>query len=375
MELRNAYRYAIACPSSMGVRITPERRMQVENSSTFYMQATSAETNALSIASSLGRECLVLTRFVAGSPIAAFIKSQLRARNIAFEGPDVEQGGPWGYRHQFNIADTGFGLRGPRVWNDRAGEVGRYLSVSDYDIDRLFGEEGVAILHLSGLIASMSPETTSCCLALVRAAKEHGTLVSFDLNYRDSFWKGRERELIKAFTQIASEADVLIGGVGLFPLCLGVEAPREEGGDAAAGGSVCVEGGTDALDGSASRIDAAREMLVRAKEKFPNVELLGTTLRDIVSANKHQWGAAILADGVWAVEEQRPIEVLDRIGGGDGFAGGVLYGVLNGWNAQKCLQFGWAAGVLAVSTLNDYAEPADESQLWDIVAGDADVQR
>ena len=121
--------------------------------------------------------------------------------------------------------------------------------------------------------------------------------------------------------------------------------------------------------------DAARELLARAKEKFPNVELLGTTLRAIASANKHQWGAAILADGVWAVEEQRPIEVLDRICGGDGFTGGVLYGVLNGWNAQKCLQFGWAAGVLAVSTLNDYAEPADESQLWDIVAGDADVQR
>ena len=135
-------------------------------------------------------------------------------------------------------------------------------------------------------------------------------------------------------------------------------------------------GGTDALDGSAGRIDAAREMLVRAKERFPNVELLGTTLRDIASANKHLWGAAILADGVWAVEEQRPIEVLDCIGGGDdGFAGGVLYGVLNGWDAQECLRFGWAAGVLAVSTLNDYAEPADESQLWDIVAGDADVQR
>lgn len=121
----------------------------------------SSLTLQANIASSLGRECLVLTCFVAGSPIAAFIKSQLRARNIAFEVPDVEQGGPWGYRHQFNIADTGIGLRGPRVWNDRAGKVVRYLSVSDYDIDRLFDEEGVAILHLSGLIASMSPETTS----------------------------------------------------------------------------------------------------------------------------------------------------------------------------------------------------------------------
>ena len=152
MELRSNYKYAIACVSSMGVRITPENRMAVHNSNMFYMQATSAETNVLNISSSLGKQCLALTKFVEGSPIAAFIKAQLRARNIAFEGKDVAQGGPWGYRHQFNIADSGFGLRAPRVWNDRAGEVGRTLSADDFELDRIFGEEGVGILHLSGLI-------------------------------------------------------------------------------------------------------------------------------------------------------------------------------------------------------------------------------
>lgn len=109
--MKKTYQYAIACPTSMGVRITPPERMAVQNSNTFYMQATSAETNVLNVASSLGRECLALTKFVKGSPIADFIKRQLRARNIRFEGLDVEQGGPWGYRHQFNIADSGFGLR------------------------------------------------------------------------------------------------------------------------------------------------------------------------------------------------------------------------------------------------------------------------
>ena len=196
-------RYAIASPTSMGVRITPENRQGVHTSSLYMLQATSAETNVLNIASSLGHECLALTKFVEGSPVAQFIQSALRARNIRCEGKSVPQGGPWGYRHQFNIADSGFGLRGPRVWNDRAGEVGRTLSIGEFDIPRIFGEEGVSILHISGLIAALSPETGEFCAALAGAAREYGTVVSFDLNYRASFWKGREAELRRIFDGIA----------------------------------------------------------------------------------------------------------------------------------------------------------------------------
>ena len=237
MEIRS-YKYAIAAVTSMGVRITPEDRMAVQNSNKFYLQATSAESNVLNVSSSLGRECLVLTKFVEGSPIAAFIKAQLRARNIRFEGPDVPQGGPWGYRHQFNIADSGFGLRAPRVWNDRAGEIGRTLAASDFDLDRIFGEEGVGILHLSGLIAAMSPETTKCCLEVARAAKKYGTLVSFDLNYRATFWKGREDELSAAFHEIASIADILVGNEEDFQLCLGFKGPRRAAKSSAARSTV-----------------------------------------------------------------------------------------------------------------------------------------
>ncbi|MBQ1401722.1 MAG: sugar kinase, partial [Oscillospiraceae bacterium] len=114
VKIRENYKYAEACVTSMGVRITPEDRMAVHNSDYFYLQATSAESNVLNVASSLGMPCLVMTKFVEGSPIAAFIKAKLRARNISFEGPDIPQGGPWGYRHQFNIADSGFGMRAPR---------------------------------------------------------------------------------------------------------------------------------------------------------------------------------------------------------------------------------------------------------------------
>lgn len=350
-------KYALACPTSMGVRITPEDRMAVHNSDRFYLQATSAETNVLNVASSLGRECLALTKFVEGSPIADFIKAQLRARNIRFEGREVPQGGPWGYRHQFNIADSGFGLRAPRVWNDRAGEVGRTLSASDFDIERIFGQEGIEILHISGLIAAMSEDTTKCCLELAKAAKKYGTLVSFDLNYRATFWKGREDELSKAFGEIASCADILVGNEEDFQLCLGFKGPEAGGKELSA------------------KIDSFKAMIMQVKEKYPNARMFATTLRQVISANEHLWGAILLSGDKWYVEEPREIPVMDRIGGGDGFTGGLLYGVLNGWEAEKCLQFGWATGVLAASSLNDYAEPADEKQVWDIYAGNARVQR
>ena len=155
MTVKEMKRYALACPTSMGARITPEDRMTVQSSNTFYMQATSAETNVLNVASSLGRECLALTKFVKDSPVADFIKRQLRARNIRFEGLEVEQGGPWGYRHQLNIADSGFGLRAPRVWNDRAGEV-----VYPKDIEQRFH-----LTHptVSGLLARLEAKGFIVC--------------------------------------------------------------------------------------------------------------------------------------------------------------------------------------------------------------------
>ena len=350
-------RYGLACVTSMGVRITPADRMSVQNSDTFYMQVTSAETNVLNISSSLGVPCLAMTKFVSGSPVASMIKSKLRARGIDYVGAEVAQGGPWGYRHQFNIADSGYGLRAPRVWNDRAGEVGRAISADDYDLETIFAVDGVGILHLSGLIAAMSPDTTAACVKIAEFAKSHGTLVSFDLNYRASFWAGREEELRTAFSRIASVADVLVGNEEDFQLCLGFDGPEAGGKD---------------LGG---KIDAFRELISRVREKYPNASTCATTLRQVISANEHLWGAVIFTDGKWYVEEPRPIPVLDRIGGGDGFTGGLLYAILKNMPVEDRIKFGWASGVLAASSLNDYAEPADEKQIRDIYAGNARVVR
>ena len=123
IELKKDFAYSLIVPTSMGVRITPLYGQPVHSSDTFHMQATSAESNVASISSYLGLPVKVLTTFVKDSPIARLIKDNLSSRHLMYEGVEVEQGGPWGYRHQFNIADSGYGSRGPRVKNDRAGEV------------------------------------------------------------------------------------------------------------------------------------------------------------------------------------------------------------------------------------------------------------
>ena len=357
LKLRENARWSLIVATSMGVRITPLDRQPVRSSDTFHMQATSAETNVASVSSYLGLPVKVLTAFVKDSPIAQFIRSNLRSRMMEVEGPEFEQGGPWGYRHQFNIADSGFGSRGPRVQNDRAGEVGRRLNVKDFDLQRIFADEGVQVLHLSGLIAALSPDTGVFCVELARAAKKHGTLISFDLNFRASFWKGREEELSRVFHEIASLSDILVGNEEDFQLCLNIPGPEA--------------GGEDLSD----KIRSFQEMIGRVREKYSHASVYATTLRQVISANEHLWGAIVLSEENWEIIEPRPIQVLDRIGGGDGFVGGLLYGILKGMDPRKFTEFAWASGVLATTMLSDYAQPSDEEQIWSIYAGNARVKR
>ena len=357
IELRKDFTWSLVVPTSMGIRITPVNSQTVHTSNTFYMQATSAESNVVSVSSALGLPVKILTAFVKGSPIARFIKDNLASRHIVYEGVDVEQGGPWGYRHQFNIADSGFGSRGPRVYNDRAGEVGRTLSIKDFDTERLFGKEGVQILHISGLIAALSPGTTNFCLQLAKEAKKYDTRIAFDLNYRASFWKNREKELKDSFMAIAELSDILIGNEEDFQLSLGMEGPAE--------------GGKELI----SNIDSFKQMIEKIRNRFPSASVFATTLRQVIDSNEHLWGAIMLEGENWHVVEPRKIHVLDRIGGGDGFVGGLLYSVLKGWEAESWIRFGWATGVLATTAITDYCQPADEDQVWDIWHGNARVKR
>jgi len=137
------------------------------------------------------------------------------------------------------------------------------------------------------------------------------------LNYRASFWEGRNKELREIFTEIASIADILIGNEEDFQLCLGIEGPE-------AGGK-----GIDA------QIDGFKGMIGRVKQAFPNASVYATTLRQVISTNEHLWGAIMLDGETWTVIEPRKINVLDRIGGGDGFVGGMLYAILKGWEPEN----------------------------------------
>jgi len=357
MQLRDDAQWAMLVPTSMGIRITPEGSDPVHVADRFAMQVTSAETNVATVAASLGLPGLVLTNFVAGSPISALIKADLRKRGLTYLGPDLPQGGPWGYRHQFNIADEGYGNRAPRVWNDRAGEVGRELSAADFDLDEIFGRQGVKVLHMSGLFAALSPKTSQFCVELARVAKQHGTAVSMDMNYRASFWQGREAELRQAFADIAALCDILVGNEEDFQLCLGIPGPASGG------------------EGLSGKIDSFKEMIGQIRDAYPNASFIATTLREVVSANRHRWGMVVYGDGGFHVAEPREIGVLDRIGGGDGSVGGMLYGILKGWSAEQAMQFGWATGALTVAGWTDYAVPADEDQVWTIWHGNARVQR
>lgn len=356
MIFRSNCRYALLVPTSMGVRLTSVDRQPVHCSDRYVMQATSAETNTASVLTYLGLPVKVLTRFVQDSPIAEFIKYNLRARGFDVEAKEVPQGGPWGFRHQFNIADMGFGVRGPRVHNDRAGEVGATLNASDFDLIRIFEKEGVQVLHISGLIAAISPQTAKFCLDLIEIAQKNGTLVSFDMNYRPSFWQNREEELQRVFRYIAEHADFLFAGAEDFEKCLGEKVPS-----------------TDNL--MQHRYAQYKDTVAAISEHYPQVKIFATSLRETINANQHLWGAILFDRNQWFEIPSRPIDVLDRIGGGDAFVGGILYGLLKGWTVERALQFGWACGAMAVTLLTDYLQPLNEAQIWSIWEGNARVVR
>ena len=225
-----------------------------------------------------------------------------------------------------------------------------------FDLVRIFEKEGVQILHMSGLIAALSPETSTFCLELARAAKKYGTRISFDLNYRATFWKNREKELAATFREIAGISDILVGNEEDFQLCLGVKGPEEGGKDLA------------------TKIESFKEMIARVKKTFPNASVYATTLRQVISVNEHLWGAIMAEGDNWHVVEPREIHILDHIGR-RWFCRWFIICNTKRLGAKKWIQFGWATGALATTVITDYGQPADEEQVWSIWKGNARVRR
>lgn len=347
--MRKNRAFAIVAPTSLGIRFAPTEFRQVQTSDRLRLQATSAESNVLSIPAALGLPVKALAKFIVGDPLSEFIRRDIISRGIACSDVYEKCSDPWGSRHPSNLAECGFGLRGPRVDNDRAEEIGRTIKAEDFSPDELFGKEGVEILHISGLICSLSEGSARCCLDLARKAKEYGTIVSFDTNYRPSLWEGREEKLLPLFDEIASLADILFGGDVLLE--------KKERAEPFFGLK---------LTDTNSRVEGAEFLLEKARKGYPGAQIYVSTVREVLSVNRHIFGAVALAGGEYTVYAPRAMPVYDRIGGGDAFVGGFLYSTVKGWEIGKRLAFGWGCTALVSGLADDYGLPSDERQIWDM---------
>lgn len=240
-------------------------------------------------------------------------------------------------RMGLNFTERGCGVRGALGASDRANSAASQMRPDEVDWDALFETEGVRWLHTGGIFAALSESTAETTLAAVRAAKRHGVIVSYDLNYRASLWASHPDPdaACRVNREIAGLVDVLVGDEYAYESCLGI------GGHAAR---------TDPAD--AAPFDA---LVARAGADLPYVKVFAATLRNPVSASVNRWGAVLWAGGKRYSTPVREIAILDRVGGGDGFVSGMAYAFLNGLGAQAAVDYGTAHGALAMTTPGDNA--------------------
>ncbi|MCI2239477.1 sugar kinase [Paenibacillus sp. TRM 82003] len=261
-------------------------------------------------------------------------------------------------RNGLNFTERGFGLRGAVGVSDRGHTAASQLRPGDVDAEHLFGELGVRWLHTGGVFAALSESARATALEFVRAARRHGTVVSYDLNYRPSLWRAlRERpaELEAAWAanrEIVREVDVLLGHEGHLAAVLGFEA--------ASAGDGPHELGPAELTGKFERLAG----------EFPRLAVVATTRRTVRSATRNDWGGVAWspATGLLRSVFREDVEVLDRIGGGDSFASGLVHGLLRGEDLATALEYGAAHGALAMTTPGD-ATMATEAEVLALAAG------
>ena len=243
-----------------------------------------------------------------------------------------------GVRNGLNFTERGFGLRGALGVPDRGITAASQMKPGDVDWDHLFGELGVRWFHTGGIFAALSESAADLTLEAVQAANKHGTIVSYDLNYRPSLWKaiGGHAKAQKVNRAIAQYVDVMIGNEEDFTACLGFE----------------VEG----MDENISEIvvEKFQKMIGEAVKAFPNFKATATTLRAVKSATVNDWGAICWHDGEFheAIHREN-LEILDRVGGGDSFASGLIYGFLTTNDPAQAVNYGAAHGALAMTTPGD----------------------
>jgi len=242
-------------------------------------------------------------------------------------------------RNGLNFTERGFGVRGAVGVSDRGHTAASQLKPGDVDWDHLFGDLGVRWLHTGGIFAALSESAAETVIEAVTAAKRHGTVVSYDLNYRPSLWKaiGGQAKAQEVNQEIAQHIDVMIGNEEDFTASLGFE----------------VEGVDENL--SALEVDKFAAMIEKAAAAYPNFSVIGTTMRTVRTASINDWGAIAWSPstGVVQATHRERLEILDRVGGGDSFASGLIYGLLEGVPLQTAVEYGAAHGALAMTTPGD----------------------
>ena len=241
-------------------------------------------------------------------------------------------------RNGLNFTERGFGVRGAKGVSDRGKTAASQLKPGDIDWEYIFGQCGVRWFHTGGIFAALSETTPEVVIEATRIAKKYGTIVSYDLNYRPSLWKsiGGKEKAQAVNREIAKYVDVMIGNEEDFTACLGFE----------------IEGTDEKL----SKLDVSgyRKMIETAVGQYPNFAVIATTLRTVKSASINSWGAICYAGGeFYEATHRENIEIFDRVGGGDSFASGLIYGFMTFNDPQKAVEYGAAHGALAMTTPGD----------------------
>ncbi len=254
-------------------------------------------------------------------------------------------------------SDRGGGVRPPVVFYNRSNEAGAFLKPGDFDWPKIFAG-GVRWFHSGGIFAALSETTSELILEGMKTARAAGAVVSFDLNYRAKLWAsvgGAERAQ-KVLRRIVDHVDALIGNEEDLQKGLGVAGPEVA---------------------AKSKLDpeAFFGMIGRVVEQHPNVKLVATTLREVHSTNSHDWAAVLWYNGRRFVSPTCPLDVFDRIGGGDGFASGLIYGLIAGRSPEEALRLGWAHGALLTTYPGDISMARREEVEALARGGSARVQR
>jgi 2-dehydro-3-deoxygluconokinase len=301
---------------------------------TYSLHVSGGEYNvAANLARCFGQRAAIASAIV-DYPIGLKVEREVRASGVEGIYARYAHDGVRGPNMATVWSDRGQGPRAPVVFYNRSNEAAGLLAPGSFDWKKIYGE-GLRWFHSGGIFSALSPTTPELVIEAMKAAKAAGAVVSFDLNYRAKLWKvAGNAKAPEVLSRIVENVDVLVGNEEDLQLGLGLSGPAT--------------GGASKLDPSAflGTID-------EVTKRFPRISTIATTLREVHSTNRHSWSAVLWMNGKSWVAPTMELDVLDRIGGGDGFAAGLTYGLLAGRSPEEALRLGWAHGALLTSYPGD----------------------